>query len=49
MRFLTHSPEETEAIGESLGRRLRGGEIIAYCGGLQRKLRIDNQQGSVIK
>ena len=34
MRFLTHSPEETEAIGESLGRRLRGGEIVAYYGGL---------------
>ena len=34
MRFLTHSPEETEALGEALGRRLRGGEIIAYYGGL---------------
>lgn len=34
MQFLTHSPEETEALGEALGRRLRGGEIIAYCGGL---------------
>lgn len=34
MRFLTHSPEETEALGESLGRRLRGGEIVAYYGGL---------------
>ena len=34
MRFLTHTPEETEAIGESLGRRLRGGEIVAYYGGL---------------
>ena len=34
MQFLTHSPEETEALGEALGRRLRGGEIIAYYGGL---------------
>ena len=34
MRFLTHSPEETEALGEALGRRLRGGEIVAYYGGL---------------
>ena len=34
MRFLTHSPEETEALGEALGRRPRGGEIIAYYGGL---------------
>lgn len=34
MRFLTYSPEETEALGEALGRRLRGGEIIAYYGGL---------------
>lgn len=34
MRFLTHSPEETEALGEALGRRLRGGEIVAYYGDL---------------
>ena len=34
MQFLTHSPEETEALGEALGRRLRGGEIVAYYGGL---------------
>ena len=34
MRFLTHSPEETEALGEALGRRLRGGEIVASYGGL---------------
>ena len=34
MRFLTHSPEETEKIGEALGRRLCGGEIVAYYGDL---------------
>ena len=34
MRFLTHTPEETEALGEALGRRLRGGEIVAYYGDL---------------
>ena len=34
MRFLTHSPEATEALGEALGRRLRGGEIVAYYGDL---------------
>ena len=34
MQFLTHSPEETEALGEALGRRLRGGEIVAYYGDL---------------
>ena len=34
MRFLTHSPEETVALGEALGRRLRGGEIVAYYGDL---------------
>ena len=34
MRFLTHTPEETEALGEALGRQLRGGEIVAYYGDL---------------
>ena len=34
MRFLTYSPEETEALGEALGRRLCGGEIVAYYGDL---------------
>lgn len=32
--IITHSPEETEKAGEALGRRLTGGEIIAYKGGL---------------
>ncbi len=32
--YYSHSPEETEAIGETLGRSLQGGEIIAYRGGL---------------
>lgn len=32
--YISHSPEETEAIGEALGRALRGGEVIAYRGGL---------------
>lgn len=34
MRIITDSPEQTEAVGERLGRSLRGGEIIAYRGGL---------------
>ena len=34
MTYKTTSPEETEAVGEALGRTLRGGEIIAYIGGL---------------
>lgn len=34
MEYLSHSPEETEHIGEMLGRRLRPGTVVAYCGGL---------------
>ena len=34
MQFITHSPEETEHIGEMLGRRLRPGTVVAYRGGL---------------
>lgn len=32
--FVTHSPEETIALGEEIGKRLAGGDIIAYTGGL---------------
>ena len=34
MQFITRSTEETERLGERLGRLLRGGEIIAFSGGL---------------
>ena len=34
MEYLSHSAEETEAIGEALGRRLHGGSVVAYRGGL---------------
>lgn len=34
MQFITRSTEETEQLGERLGRLLRGGEIIAFSGGL---------------
>lgn len=34
MTYITNSPEETEALGQALGRTLRGGEIIAYKGDL---------------
>lgn len=34
MEYLSHSPEETEHIGEMLGRRLRPGTVMAYRGGL---------------
>ena len=34
MEFLTHSVEETEALGEKLGKCLGGGEILAYRGDL---------------
>ena len=33
-KYISCSPEETEKIGFSLGSRLRGGEVIAYKGGL---------------
>ncbi len=32
--YLSHSAEETEAIGEMLGRRLAPGSVVAYRGGL---------------
>ena len=34
MEYLSHSVEETEAIAEELGRRLAGGSVVAYRGGL---------------
>ena len=34
MEFITNTPEETEQLGERLGKTLQGGEIIAYVGGL---------------
>ena len=34
MKFSTHSPAETERLGERLGRTLRGDEVIAFTGGL---------------
>ena len=34
MQFITHSPEETELLGQRLGETLSGGAIIAYQGGL---------------
>ena len=34
MQFITHSPKETELLGQRLGETLSGGEIIAYQGGL---------------
>ena len=34
MEYLSHSVEETEAIGEQLGRSLDRGSVVAYLGGL---------------
>ena len=34
MEYLSHSVEETETIAEELGRRLTGGSVVAYRGGL---------------
>jgi tRNA threonylcarbamoyladenosine biosynthesis protein TsaE len=32
--YTTNSPAQTIALGEKIGARLKGGEIIAYSGGL---------------
>ncbi len=34
MKYLSHSPEDTEHIGEELGRTLSPGSVVAYIGGL---------------
>ena len=34
MEFITHSPEETRALGGRLADTLRGGEVIAFTGDL---------------
>ena len=33
-KYITASPEETEQLGYKLGKKLQGGEVIAYRGGL---------------
>ena len=34
MEYISHSPEETEQIGEMLGKMLRPGAVVAFCGDL---------------
>ena len=34
MEYLTHSPEETEQLGERLARLLKPGTVVAYTGDL---------------
>ena len=34
MEYITHSPEETEAIGEKLAKKLAPGTVLAYRGDL---------------
>ena len=34
MEFITHSPAETEAVGQALGKALTPGTVIAYTGDL---------------
>ena len=34
MRYVTHGPEETEALGEKLAQHLRPGDVIAFYGDL---------------
>ena len=33
-QFITHSPEETSALAQRLAQDLRGGEVIAFTGGM---------------
>ena len=33
-KYITTSPEETEQLGFKLGKKLHGGEVVAYRGGL---------------
>ena len=32
MQFLSHSTQETEAIGEELAQKLCGGDVLAFTG-----------------
>mgnify|MGYP002904532294 CR=1 FL=1 len=34
MQFLSHSTQETEAIGEELAQKLCGGDVLAFTGSL---------------
>ena len=34
MEYITTSPQETEALGQALARRLRPGDVLAYYGDL---------------
>lgn len=34
MKVITNSPEETIKFAESIGQKLKGGDVIAYIGGL---------------
>ncbi len=34
MEYISHSPAETESIGQSLGEKLRPGTVLAYLGDL---------------
>ena len=34
MRKITHSPEETIEFAKEIGSKLKGGDVIAYIGGL---------------
>ncbi|WP_286167015.1 tRNA (adenosine(37)-N6)-threonylcarbamoyltransferase complex ATPase subunit type 1 TsaE [Clostridium sp. D33t1_170424_F3] len=34
MTYTTHSPQETEALGEAIAQKLSGGEVIALFGGM---------------
>ena len=34
MEYITHSPEETEALGAEYAKSLKAGDVVAFSGGL---------------
>ena len=34
MQYITHSPEETRALGRTLAQALQGGAVVAFTGDL---------------
>ena len=35
MEYITHSPEETEALGAEYAKSLKAGDVVAFSGDLQ--------------
>ena len=48
MEYLSHSPGETEHIGEELGRTLHAGSVVAYRGGLGCRGRVTSPTFTIV-